>query len=295
MRLGWVAIAVILWVSAVAPQEPGRPNVMLVTVDALRADRLRPDLAPALAALAARGVRFERMYAHAPATLPSHASVLTGLLPPSHGVRNDGFRLDDTVVTLAELLQANGYRTGAFVGSSLLDVRYGLDQGFDEYDDRYEASASDNVAMAERPAADVLKAAASWIARQREPWFTWIQRRCESSDAMVEMTPWPCSAGAVGAALGGEPAAVVGSGSRIGVATGIGVGVGRGVAFSMTATLLGDGAGTEGRGLAVVAGSVCDGDGVGTTGLWAGVVTFGSGTVTFGEMLTWGVGGATTA
>jgi len=172
--LGWVAIPVILWVSAVAPQEPGRPNVMLVTVDALRADRLRPDLTPTLAALAARGVRFERMYAHAPTTLPSHASVLTGLLPPSHGIRNDGFRLDDTVVTLAELLQANGYRTGAFVGSSLLDVRYGLDQGFDEYDDRYEASATDNVAMAERPAADVLKAAASWIARQREPWFTWI-------------------------------------------------------------------------------------------------------------------------
>jgi arylsulfatase A-like enzyme len=174
VRLGWAAITAILSVSVVAPQQPGRPNVMLITVDALRADRLRPDLMPTLTDLASRGVRFERVYAHAPTTLPSHASVLTGLLPPSHGVRNDAFRLDDTVVTLAELLQASGYRTGAFVGSSLLDVRYGLDQGFDEYDDRYESSATGHLGLDERHAADVLSAAASWIAGQREPWFSWI-------------------------------------------------------------------------------------------------------------------------
>jgi arylsulfatase A-like enzyme len=136
VRIGWVAVMTGLWMGAVAPQDPPRANIILVTVDALRADRLRPDLMPTLVALAARGVRFERMYAHTPATLPSHASILTGLLPPAHGVRNDGFRLDDTVATLAELLQDNGYRTGAFVGSSQLDIRYGLDQGFDEYDDR---------------------------------------------------------------------------------------------------------------------------------------------------------------
>jgi arylsulfatase A-like enzyme len=174
VRLGWAAITAILSVSVVAPQQPGRPNVMLITVDALRADRLRPDLMPTLTDLASRGVRFERVYAHAPTTLPSHASVLTGLLPPSHGVRNDAFQLDDTVVTLAELLQASGYRTGAFVGSSLLDVRYGLDQGFDEYDDRYESSATGHLGLDERHAADVLSAAASWIAGQREPWFSWI-------------------------------------------------------------------------------------------------------------------------
>src|SRR5438105_3540991 len=70
----------------------------------------------------------------------------------------------------------------------------------------------------------------------------------------------------------------------------MGVGVGRGVAFSPTATLVGDGAGTEGRGFAVMAGSVCDGDGVGTTGRWAGTVTFGSGTETFGGTVTLGAG-----
>jgi arylsulfatase A-like enzyme len=174
VRLGWVAIPALLSISAAPLQQPGRPNVLLVTVDALRADRLRADLTPTLTTLATRGVRFERMYSHAPTTLPSHASVLTGLLPPSHGVRNDVFRLDDTVVTLAELLQANGYRTGAFVGSSLLDIRYGLDQGFDEYDDRYASSATDATGTAERHAADVLGAAASWLERQREPWFGWI-------------------------------------------------------------------------------------------------------------------------
>jgi arylsulfatase A-like enzyme len=174
VRIGWVAVVAGLSIARAAPQELPRPNIILLTVDSLRADRLRPDLMPTLTALASRGVRFERTYAHTPTTLASHASILTGLLPPAHGLRNDGFRLDDTVSTLAELLQDNGYRAGAFVGSSLLDVRYGLDQGFDEYDDRYPPSPMGVAGTAERHASDVLAVAESWITRQREPWFAWI-------------------------------------------------------------------------------------------------------------------------
>jgi arylsulfatase A-like enzyme len=155
--------------------------VLLVTIDALRADRVSEKLTPALTALAARGTRFERAYAHTPLTLPSHASILTGLVPPAHGVRNNGFRLDDTVTTLAELLVDAGYRTGAFVGVSALDARFGLSQGFHEYDDRYDTaqsgSASTTFRRGARPAAGVLAAASAWIAREREPWFAWAHLR----------------------------------------------------------------------------------------------------------------------
>ncbi|MEZ5285036.1 MAG: sulfatase-like hydrolase/transferase [Vicinamibacterales bacterium] len=111
-------------------------NVLLVTIDTLRADRLTSTAMPRLTALADGAHRFGTAYAHAPLTLPSHASILTGQLPPAHGVRGNGaFRLEDAQVTLAERLSAAGYRTGAFVGAFVLDARFGLAQGFDVYDD----------------------------------------------------------------------------------------------------------------------------------------------------------------
>ncbi|MEZ5419995.1 MAG: sulfatase-like hydrolase/transferase [Vicinamibacterales bacterium] len=153
-------------------------NLLLVTIDTLRADRLTPALMPRLSALAATGHRFRTAYAHAPMTLPSHASILTGVLPPAHGVRANGaFRLPDGQVTLAERLAARGYRTGAFVGAFVLDSRFGLAQGFDRYesvdDDRDFAG---DFAFAERPAPAVLAGASQWI-RQGEasrPWFAWV-------------------------------------------------------------------------------------------------------------------------
>src|SRR5215468_10447441 len=102
-------------------------NVLLVTIDTLRADRVGAysggALTPTLDALAARGVRFTHAYAHAPMTLPAHTSILTGLIPPSHGVRNNGSTaLARTTPTLATLLHDAGYRTGAFVGAFVLDA-----------------------------------------------------------------------------------------------------------------------------------------------------------------------------
>ncbi|MGH9346488.1 MAG: sulfatase-like hydrolase/transferase [Vicinamibacterales bacterium] len=178
MVRAWVVVALALALSA---QERVRPNVLLVTVDALRADRVTDRLTPGLVALARRGAAFARTYAHAPLTLPSHASILTGLLPPAHGVRNNGFRLDEGVVTLAEAFADAGYRTGAFVGGSALDARFGLAQGFHEYDDRYDVLQGPSVSSAfrqgARPSPAVLAAAAAWIATQPAPWFAWAHLR----------------------------------------------------------------------------------------------------------------------
>lgn len=158
----------------VARAQQPRPNILLITIDTLRDDRVRAALTPTLIGLAARGARFTRAYAHAPTTLPSHASILTGLFPPAHGVRNNGtFRLDSSATTIAELLKSDGYATGAFVSSFVLDARYGLDQGFDEYDDRYPHSSS-AFRFAERRAPEALAPAAAWIVRQRRPWFVWV-------------------------------------------------------------------------------------------------------------------------
>lgn len=164
-----------LWRSAALPGG----NLLLVTVDTLRADRLSPRFAPNLVKLAASGHLFRTAYAHAPLTLPSHASILTGVLPPNHGVRGNGaFRLDDGQLTLAERLGAVGYRSAAFVGSFVLDSRFGLAQGFDHYDgidDEREFAA--DFAFAQRRAPEVFGAAATWIlaqARPGQPWFAWV-------------------------------------------------------------------------------------------------------------------------
>src|SRR5438094_474153 len=127
------------------PTSADAPNVLLVTLDTTRADRIGAygyGLArtPHLDRLAAEGVRFERTVAPAPITLPSHASLFTARYPFTHGVRNNGnFYLSDRFPTLATALHDRGYRTGAFVSSFILDRRYGLARGFDEYDDRLES------------------------------------------------------------------------------------------------------------------------------------------------------------
>ena len=114
-------------------------NVLLITVDTLRQDRVGAygngsGLTPHIDRLAAAGVRYAHAFSPAPLTLPAHASILTGLLPRHHGVHNNTrSRLDEHVPTLATVLKRGGYRTGAFVGAFVLDGRFGLNQGFDEY------------------------------------------------------------------------------------------------------------------------------------------------------------------
>jgi arylsulfatase A-like enzyme/Flp pilus assembly protein TadD len=131
---------------------------------------------PVLDGLAREGILFEDATTVAPVTLVAHATVLTGLIPPSHGVRSNGsFRLPDGVTTLAERLHARGFATAAFVGSFVLSHEFGLDRGFDLYDDRLPAQTKDRkFDFAERRAEEVLARAGDWaVAKKDQPFFLW--------------------------------------------------------------------------------------------------------------------------
>ncbi|HUP45179.1 MAG TPA: sulfatase-like hydrolase/transferase [Thermoanaerobaculia bacterium] len=157
------------------------PDVILVTIDTLRADALgfagRTDVeTPFLDRVAAESLVFTNAHAHNVVTLPSHANILTGLYPYQHGIRdNAGFKLDADVETIASLLKEKGYATGAFVGAFPLDARYGLTRGFDVYDDKYpEGKGKVEFIVAERSAEQVLGAATSWWNAQPSPRFLWV-------------------------------------------------------------------------------------------------------------------------
>jgi tetratricopeptide (TPR) repeat protein len=154
-------------------------NVLLVTIDTLRADSLGSyggrASTPNLDRLAAHGARFDFAHAHAVVTLVSHASILTGRYPYEHGIRdNTGYRLAPNESTAATLLKARGFSTGAFVGGFPLDRRFGLGGGFDVYDDRMTAASSPDTNDRERPADAVVRAATGWIASQPGKWFAWV-------------------------------------------------------------------------------------------------------------------------
>ncbi|HVT43462.1 MAG TPA: sulfatase-like hydrolase/transferase [Thermoanaerobaculia bacterium] len=157
------------------------PDIILITIDTLRADSLRfagnHDVeTPTFDRLAGEGVVFTNAYAHNVVTLPSHANIITGLHPYQHGIRdNAGYVLGEEQVTLAEILKKSGYATGAFVGAYPLDARFGLDQGFDVYDDRYrEGTALKQFVMAERRAGEVVDAARSWYDSTAGKKFLWL-------------------------------------------------------------------------------------------------------------------------
>lgn len=155
-------------------------NVLLVTIDTLRADALGcyggPAATPTLDALAREGVRFDLAHAHAVVTLPSHASILTGLYPYQHGIRdNSGYALAAGVPTLATALRERGYATGAFVAAFVLDARFGLNAGFQTYDDRLgSTSGPTDISIPERRADLVVAPALDWIRAQPGRWFAWV-------------------------------------------------------------------------------------------------------------------------
>lgn len=156
--------------------------VVLVTLDTVRADRLgcygsAAGLTPRLDALAAGGLRFRRCLATAPMTLPSHASILTGTDPIAHGARiNGSFALDAANVSIAEVLRERGFATGAFVSAFVLDRQYGLDQGFDEYDDVFVAAdGSSDPSTDERRGERTVDAALEFVRRTGSaPAFLWV-------------------------------------------------------------------------------------------------------------------------
>ena len=155
-------------------------NVMLITIDTLRADALGcyggAAATPALDRLAASGVRYTFAHAHAPVTLVSHASILSGLYPFQHGIRdNSGYRFPSSIPTLATRLKAAGFSTGAFIGAFPLHSQFGLDPGFDVYDQNFKETAlPTDFAVSERPATAVVSAVRPWIAAQHGRWFAWV-------------------------------------------------------------------------------------------------------------------------
>ena len=170
--------------TAKAPASP--PNVLLITVDTLRADHLgcygyEQARTPHTDRLADEGVRVERAIAPTPLTLPSHTSILTGLEPPAHSVRGNGvFRVPDSVETLAEVLKAEGYQTRAFVSSDVLHHRFNLDQGFDGYEDDLSGEAKDALTqMQERSGEQTMDRVLQWLDKRTEPtsaspFFLWV-------------------------------------------------------------------------------------------------------------------------
>jgi arylsulfatase A-like enzyme/Flp pilus assembly protein TadD len=159
-----------------------RPSVLLVTLDTVRADHLaaygrKQAATPRLDALAARGVRFETAIAVAPLTAPSHASVLTGLLPPRHGVRDNGaFVLPSNLPVVAERFAHAGYATGAFVSGFPLDRRFGFARGFTVYDDRLPRGDDRRRApYVERRADRTTDAALRFLGESgARPFFAWV-------------------------------------------------------------------------------------------------------------------------
>ena len=155
-------------------------NILLITIDTLREDAMScyggPARTPNIDALAAHGVRFTFAHAHVPLTLPSHTTILSGLLPYQTGIRdNGGFRVKAGTATLATRLKTLGFATGAFVGGFPLTKRFGLTPGFDDYDDQMpEMRGAIEASMPERPANVVVSRAVDWIGKQNGRFFAWV-------------------------------------------------------------------------------------------------------------------------
>jgi arylsulfatase A-like enzyme/Flp pilus assembly protein TadD len=161
--------------SATAEGKGQRPNVLLITIDTLRVDRLscygsEHLQTPNIDTFAERGVLFSKAFAHTTTTLPSHTNIICGTIPLYHGVHdNYGFTLGEKFLTLAEHLKTYGYSTGAIIGGFPLDSRFGLSQGFDVYDDDFGKKYENEI-----PAELVIEKALSWLKQQKSQWFLWI-------------------------------------------------------------------------------------------------------------------------
>jgi choline-sulfatase len=156
------------------------PNVLLITLDTTRADHLScygysKPTSPNVDRLAREGARFVAAYTSVPITLPSHITMMTGLYPFRTGVRDNGqTRLSPSTRTLASVLRQNHYATLAYVSAAVLDRTFGLDNGFDLYDDNVRIGRPETFGYEERTASQVNEAVFEGAARIREPYFMWV-------------------------------------------------------------------------------------------------------------------------
>jgi arylsulfatase A-like enzyme/Tfp pilus assembly protein PilF len=147
------------------------PNVVLITIDTLRADHLgcygyRENTTPNIDRMAASGMRFENAYSPAPITLTSHASILKGVYPNKHGFRDNAFFSPSSYLSVSEILKKQGYQTAAFVSGAPLSARFGLDRGFDYYDDEFPGR--------ERRANETTARVMEWLKTAKQPYFLWV-------------------------------------------------------------------------------------------------------------------------
>jgi arylsulfatase A-like enzyme/Tfp pilus assembly protein PilF len=158
-------------------------NVIVITLDTTRSDHLgcygcRDVETPTIDGFAARGVRFEHCYAQTPLTLPSHTTLFTGTLPLFHGIRdNGGFFVPEKLKTMAELFKDKGYETGAFIAAYVLDSKWGLNQGFDTYYDKFDMGKFKRISLGtvQRPGNEVLDQALPWLEERKDKrFFTWL-------------------------------------------------------------------------------------------------------------------------
>ncbi|MBD3237594.1 MAG: sulfatase-like hydrolase/transferase, partial [Candidatus Eisenbacteria bacterium] len=163
-----------------APPELPSMNVLLITLDTVRRDRLddyggERGVTPHLAAFAREAIAFDDCQASVPVTLPSHATILTGLEPFEHGARNNGtYVLPEEVTTLAEVFAAQGYATAAVVAAFVLSARYGVAQGFDHFDDDFSGGVAGSP-VPQRIAEEVSRRGLDWLREHRgESWFAWL-------------------------------------------------------------------------------------------------------------------------
>jgi arylsulfatase A-like enzyme len=182
VRTGLVGVVLGFWAAGLSPG-PRPADLVLISVDTLRPDALGwvagRNATPAIDALARGGVRFPAAVSPVPLTLPAHVSLMTGVLPRRHGVRDNGQVLGPAPATLAEVLRARGYATAAFVSGYTLRAPFGLDRGFELYDDALPAGDED--AWRERPAPQTTAAALSWLrarlgspGARRQPFFLFV-------------------------------------------------------------------------------------------------------------------------
>jgi choline-sulfatase len=189
-RLLALACTVICGLAIAARGWAKSPNVVLITVDTVRADHVgcygdRQAHTPALDALARDGVLFRTVVTAVPLTLPSHCSILTGTNPTVHGVRDNlGYTLGGSPPTLATILKQRGYATAAFVGADVLDARRGLNRGFDVYSSPFRRKMGRdnplvfNLQELQRRAEEVVHDALGWMSTRppgsKQPFFVWI-------------------------------------------------------------------------------------------------------------------------
>ncbi len=205
---------------ALASCKRSRPNVLIITIDTLRADHLgsygyKPARTPVLDSLATEGVRCSDAISTAPITMPAHTTIFTGLFPPAHGVRDNGaYALGEDAVTLAERLHDAGYTTHAFVSALVLNRRYNLNQGFETYDDDLWAEDDPKLFMIrERQAPKTtdrfLHWFEGWNAKRDKPFFTWIHYfdphqpyRASAQDNALSPTPYDAEIAGVDRQIG---------------------------------------------------------------------------------------------